>query len=267
MDNNLSQTPEKNSGTQTILRAAKILNSFTEEKPEWSFTDLSTHLKINQSTLSRLINTMESIGWIERNSETNKLRVGLQVSVLAFTCLYQYDLRRISLPILEELSKKTKLSTTLAVFNSSNPIYIARVEEQTNLFPGNYVLGRVAPLHCSAVGKVLLASLDKIKREEMIKSLDFKKYTENTIQNIEELNQQLSDCIENGFGMDISEWVPEIGSIASPVRDKYGEVAGAIAISGSIEKINSLNTKHLIDEVILSANKLSYSIGDVRYFS
>jgi DNA-binding IclR family transcriptional regulator len=252
-------------GTQTVLRASAVLDCFSEDDPEWSITDLARKLHLNQSTVSRLVGTLEATGLLERVPGALRVRVGLRAAVLGYVALSQMELRRASLPVLEMLSRDTGLNATLAVLSGTQAIYVARVEVD-QLFHGEYVLGRVAPLHGSAVGKLLLAEVAPATAQRLLAKLPLKPYTPNTLTTADALRRELKTIRTRRYGTDRSEWLAGVGAIAFPVRDAGGVTVAAVAVSGLMESVFTSGSV-VMDKVRTAAERLSYMNGYSRAYA
>lgn len=258
------QARQTSQSAQTVLRAAHLLNCFSEERPEWSVSELSRELGLNLSTVSRLLGTMESMGFLARDGETGKFQLGPRIIGLAYVSLSHLKLRRLSMAILQELSDQTALHATLAVLHGSKTMYIARVEA-SDLFRGNYALGREIPLYCTAVGKVLMAFSDPEQARKLLSEQTMAPLTPNTIVDAEKLLAQLDAVRNQGTALDWGEFITGIGCVAGPVREHTGGVVAAVGVSGPLDRLEG-RLPEVTRRLIEASNKISFTLGYTRAF-
>ena len=124
------------------------------------------------------------------------------------------------------------------------------------------MLGSRVPVHCSAVGKVLLASLTEDKLEALVNAKGLPKKTANTITVISKLKEHLNLVRKNGYAIDREENEIGIQCVAAPICDQRGEVVAAISISVPVSRISRRKLKtDLKDRVIETALAISRKIG------
>jgi DNA-binding IclR family transcriptional regulator len=245
---------------KSVERALHLLEIMADEKREVELTELCKKTHINTTTLYRLLQTLQSRGFIAQNPYTGRYRLGLKLLELGHAVTDQIELRRIALPFLEELTEKTGETANLVILDEGEAIYIEKVESSAPLRMLHRI-GKQAPAHATGVGKVLLAALSSEKVTEIIKSKGLCKLTENTITSTENLQEELEKIRENGFAVDNEEC--EIGAkcIAAPIRDYTKQVVAAISISGPSARLSEPRLNELVKVVKETAYKVSQKIG------
>jgi DNA-binding IclR family transcriptional regulator len=156
--------------------------------------------------------------------------------------------------------EKTNETVHLVVRNQDHGIYIDKVECEQSIRMFSQI-GKTIPLHCTAVGKVLLSSLSHEKIDEIYRSKKLESFTENTITDWEKLFRELKQIAEMGYSVDDEELTKDICCIAAPIKNFRGQVIAAISIAGPIYRIDKGNIDQLINEVKSCALKISKRIG------
>jgi DNA-binding IclR family transcriptional regulator len=122
-------------------------------------------------------------------------------------------------------------------------------------------VGRRGPLHCTALGKVLLAFLPLEERGELLDRLELFRLTENTITDRVQLETELNTIIEKGFAMDREENEKDVRCLAAPVKNYKGRVIAAVSISSPAYRVNKENQNHLKEYLITACQKISSRLG------
>jgi len=245
---------------KSVDRALYLLEIMAEENRELELIELCKKTHINTTTLYRLLQTLQSRGFVAHNPYTGRYRLGLKLLELGHAAGDQIELRKITIPFLEELMKKTKETANLVVLDEGEAIYIDKVESPASLRMFHRI-GKQAPAHATGVGKVLLAALPSEEVKEIVKSKGLCKLTDNTITSPENLQKELEKIRENGFAIDNEEC--EIGAkcIAAPIRDYTNQVVAAVSVSGPSVRLSEGRLNELVKVVKETALKVSQKIG------
>src|SRR4030088_1550307 len=122
--NDLAMPPTPDSPSVAVERALAMLEAVAQDSEGMSNADISRKLKIPKSSASYILRTLEKQGYLNRNSETGKYRVGLKVLSLSRGALIGIDVREVALPIMRHLMKQTNLTCHLAILDGSDAVYI-----------------------------------------------------------------------------------------------------------------------------------------------
>jgi DNA-binding IclR family transcriptional regulator len=122
-------------------------------------------------------------------------------------------------------------------------------------------IGHEEPIHCSSVGKCILAYLPEEKSEKILNEVEFIKYTDKTKTSKEELVKELKQIRKNGFALDDEELSIGVCCIAAPIYNHKGEVKNCIGISGPSARIRKDNIDLYINKLKIAANHISHNMG------
>jgi DNA-binding IclR family transcriptional regulator len=244
-----------------VIQALNILEQFHDDVDELGLTEMSKRLAMKEESVCRLLTTLKSRNYIEQNSITKGYRLGFNILKIAQTFLRQTGLFRVSHPVLASVAGKCGETTSVAVLNKSYVIELDAVhaEHPVQVVPR---VGVHLPVHCTAAGKVLIASETDNGLERLLKGVELVMYTPNTITCSEELRQQLRRIVEKGYAVDDEELDQEVRSVAAAIRDYAGRVVGAIVITGPSCRIDlDRLTDELISLVRRGAREISAKLG------
>lgn len=255
--------------SKTLDRAFVILESFLDDNKEQNVTEISKKVGLNKSTVHRLVLFMQERGYLEYDAAISGYRLGTKFVVLGRAVLNQLDIRYVVKPYLETLSKETGKTAHLVVFDHSRSegVYIDKVED-----PNTYVsysqVGKSLPLHCTAVGKVLLSHYDEPGLRRFLQKIPLIKLTENTITDQEELIRHIALVKEQGYAIDDCELEDHLVCISAPIRDYSGAIKAAISVSGMIDiSLDPVTKKRLVDTVVRVAANASKQLGYDEHYN
>lgn len=210
---------------QSLARGLKILDLLGQSEDGSSITELAEYLGVDKGSASRLVSTLAHYGYVEKDEVTRRYHVGSQVVSLSRSVLTRLPMREAAKPYLRQAMERTGECAHLAVPAQGKVLYIDQVESPVTLRV-NAQVGTMNPLHCTALGKVLLAYGD------LDIPSDLAPYTAKTITDPQTLRRHLEEIRRLGFAVDDEEFDPGVRCIAVPVFDFRGKATGAIGISG-----------------------------------
>ena len=244
---------------KTLDRFFKIIE-LLENDNNLRLKDISNILNINKSTVHRFLKVMLDHNLVKKNGENGKYSLGLRFLNIATKIIDSIDIREISHPYLVELEKFTGETIHLTTFDGKNVVYIDKIESEKPIRMYSKI-GNIAPMHCTAVGKLILAFQKKEKIDEIIKKTKFIRYTKNTITDEKRLRNCLEEIKKRGYAVDDCEHEEGICCIAVPIRDYGKRVNSALSISALVSRMNLSNLLSFKDMLLEKSNFISEKLG------
>ncbi len=237
----------------SLLRGLTILDTFGPDDRELSLTQVAQRASLPKSTAHRLVSDLVTWGGLERTE--GGLRLGMRVFELGRSVPVQRDLGNVAMPFLRDLYDITGKTVNLAVLDKGEIVYVEKLEASgspTATRPG----GRL-PLHCTALGKAMLAFSPPCVSDETIRA-GLNSVTERSITSVAVFRRELAAVRTSRLAFDREELVPGLFCIATPIFDGEGILAGAISVSslGSI-----LGAEKLGPALLTIAMALSRELG------
>jgi DNA-binding IclR family transcriptional regulator len=245
---------------QSIGRAFGILEEVARCREGIGLADLSKRVGLHNSTTFHLAKTMVSLGYIRQDRDTKRYRIGRPLFALAASSLDEVEMVSLATPILEELSRQTGESSHFAVRMGDAVVVIARTSGPS-AFQLTDRVGVVRPAHCTALGKVILASLRPEQLDRLIARTGLKPSTPKSITDAATLSREIEDVRRSGIAFDDGEFDPEVRCVAVPVKDFTGHVVGALGISGPIWRLSAQAAQSRAKVVQAAAQRLSAEFG------
>lgn len=244
---------------QSVDRALQILGVFSSRRRELGVTEIANELNIHKSTVFGLLATLENRGFIQQNKETGKYKLGLKLFELGNLVQEGMDLRTIAAPYIAHLVEKHGETVHLVIHDQGEVIYIDKRDNQSNIRIISRVGSRL-PMHCTGVGKCLLAYLPPEEIDNVI-SKGLHPFTPNTITDPERLKNELEKIRINGYSFDMEEIEMGLRCVAAPIRDYSGEVIAAISLSGPSIRMDEKKMEELVNSIKETAEKISQNLG------
>ncbi len=241
----------------TIIKASNLIGALGESNQELGIKVLSERVGLSASTTHRLLNTLTSIGYVQRNPATHQYKLGIGLFQIGARVLSQYGMNPDVRTVLEELAETTGETAKLGARFNGKLVYLGLVESSNPLrFTGH--IGSWAPLHCTAMGKILLSTLPRSEQEAIITSiLPLKKSTPNTTTDKDKLLLLLDTVRQTGYAIDDEEFLVGSRGIACPVANTQGQTATSVSISGPSARLSQQTLLGYLPSLERAAKKLS----------
>jgi len=248
---------------KSIDRALQVLELFSLEKPEWGVTEISKALNIYKSNVHNVLTTLAEKGFVIKESKTDKYKLGIKFFELGSIVIKNMDLRKIAHLYIEELSKEFNETVHLGVLDKGRVVSIEREESDKSLC-SHIEIGKRTPLHCTAVGKAIMAYLSEDEINLIIKEKGLEKFTENTITTKKELENEFKKIREQGYAVDNMEHEEGVRCVAGPIRDYTGKVIASMSISGPAFRVNESNIPNIVKKVKEYCDCISKEMGHIN---
>ncbi len=226
---------------ESARRALRVLSCFGPDHAEWGVTELAAMLGMHKSTVHRLLLTLEEEGFVRQSS--GRYVLTWRLLEIAAAIPLRDGLRQTTLDHLARLVTRSGETAHLAVLHDGQVLYVEKVEGTRRLRMPSAV-GRRVPLHCTALGKVLLAGLDGAERRKLLFGEPLEAVTVHTIVDPKQLEQHILEVVRRGYAIDHEEIEEGLMCIAAPVYGDNGTCA-AISIAGPASRLQAQLEEHV----------------------
>jgi DNA-binding IclR family transcriptional regulator len=254
--------PAASNRTYTITslqRGLRLLSLFALEEKGLSASEVARLSGLPVSTVHRFLVNLESAGFLSCDA-SGIYQLGTACVSLGQAARGQLDLRRASLPHLQELNHRTRETVHLTVRHGLSAVYVEKLDSPEPLRIHSRI-GATIPLYCTAVGKILLAYLPDSEREKVLEQMELKRFTENTASNLQELHAELQRTRKNGFACDLEEHELHIRCIAAPIWDHSGVVNASLSVTGPAVRMSAARLRQLAPVIREAGLKISAQLG------
>jgi DNA-binding IclR family transcriptional regulator len=224
---------------QSVDRALRILEAMAAEERPLGLGEIGARVNLHVSTVHRLLATLRARRFVEQDESTGRYRIGTMALKVGGSFLSGIDLRESLRPLLEILAAKSAETANLVILQGLEAVYVDHVigTKVAKLFTQ---VGQRVPLHCTAVGKALLAFAPPQERVALSSRMTLTRFTKKTFVTRKALAEELMAVRAAGYAVDREEHEDGVACLAAPVFDSSGRVAAAIGVSGPSGRVLTL---------------------------
>ncbi len=221
---------------QSLAKGLRVLQIIAQSPSSISISELTSKLETNSATITRCCYTLASLGYVTKDSR-KRWRLTPKVLALGYAAVSSLGWRQTAQHYLEKLSDETGETTNLSVLEGSEIIYICRVNTR-RILPYDIRLGTTLPVHCTSMGKALLAHRPMEKILAVLKTFNFVSLTHTTITSKDNFLQELDSVRKKGYAVNDEELSVGLRSVAAPILDSQGWSMAAINLAVSTARMD-----------------------------
>jgi DNA-binding IclR family transcriptional regulator len=240
---------------RSVSRAIDILECIAENQ-NMTVGGLSKQLKIPRATTYQLITTLIDRRFLGRKPESPNYVLGSRLFTLASLARSHLDIVRTAAEHLRALNEELNETIHLTVLQQDSLIYVDSYES-THRLRTHSCIGEVGELHCTAVGKALLAFLGHEERNRLLPNEPFRKFTQNTIIDRVGLYRELALTAERGYAVDNVEHEEGVRCVGVPIRDHSGAVTASLSVSGPASRMTPERDREIAERAMAAAAAIS----------
>lgn len=243
-----------------IHNVIEVLRCFTAEEPLQGVTEIAAKVGLHKSSVSRILATLEELEIIERDQPSRKFRLGLGLLSVAGPLLANLDARRVSLPVLQELTASTRETSALMVWSGSEAVTVEQVASPQQV-KHTTPLGTRYDTALSASVQVFLAEMPTDHVRALLQRGSPALPADGP--GLEEYLDRLEQARERGYAINYGDTSPEEVGIAAPVRDHRGEVVAAVLVAAPFYRVGEDRLPQLGAACVEAAGQVSARLGAV----
>lgn len=249
---------------QSVEKVLQIIETLAMNKGPMRLQDLSQQLGIPNSTAMRFLKTLMQHNYVTQNPESQRYSLTLKICHVADLAGGQFDIRDVVRPVLKELSTLFGESACLAIEQNLSAVYLDVTEGADSILKVTQRIGKIAPLHCSGVGKALLLNYTEQDIDRLIAEKGLPRLTEHTITGKDQLLAELARIRSSGVSHDLQECELGASCIAAPIYDYTGRVAASISVTGPTSRMTTEKMERIEPILRQKATELSAQLAYER---
>jgi len=247
-------------GAQALQKGLAVLDAVGDAERPLRFRDLVEVTGLPKGTLHRILQALIEHRLVRIDERDGTYRLGHRLFELAHKVWEAFDLRGAAAPELDRLAQETGETVTLAELDDGEVLYIDE-RNSGQAFGLRIGAGRRAPLHCTAVGKALLASLPPPEQRALLQRLGLERYTARTITGLDALAADLALARARGYATSEEEHLEGVCAVAAPVLDHRGAPVAAIGVLGPRERLADDRLHTTGRELMEASRRISGNVG------
>jgi IclR family acetate operon transcriptional repressor len=246
---------------QSVQKAFALLRSFRGSEEWVTNAELSRRTGLSEASAHRLMKTMEEIGAVVRDRR-GCYRPGMVLATLSKDVAIGALIRATSEQILTVLASHLRGVVHVGALENGMVTYTAKFGEPVNV-PVPSRVGAQQEAYCSALGKILLASLSSQQLEDFLYDGDFIALTPQTITSIGSLRSEIAAVRQRGYAVDNREVYQTICCVGAPICDPNGNITAAISFADAARNLSSMWQEEVAGQLISAAEAISRKIFPV----
>jgi DNA-binding IclR family transcriptional regulator len=245
---------------QVLDRALSIIDALTKVREDASLAELAENVKLHKSTAHRLLSILERHRIVERDSETGRYRLGLRLFELGTIAMDRFNIRDRARPYLENLLEELNETVHLCALDAGEILYLDKIEPARSVRMASRI-GHRKPVHCTAVGKAILAHLSEGEQDSILQMHGLPRVTPKTITTPAELKAEFKPIRERGYALDNEETESGLRCIGAVILDHSGRPVAAVSVSAPSFRLTMDKVSDLAGPVVRVARALSEELG------
>ncbi len=245
---------------QSVSRALSILKLFSAAKIHLGISEIARALNLTNPTVHGLVRTLVEKGFLTQDPATKKYCLGIRNYELGHYFLGASRVYQVGAAATHRLAQTAGLSARLAVRDEDSVVVILMVHAQPERFQYLQV-GPKIPNYCTSLGKAILAWLPSDELMKYMEHVQLAPYTPQTITDRKRLLEDLDKSRLRGYAIDRQELVPGLTCASAPIFNQSQQPVASVSISSGSDLFGLDNISEITDELIQTANEISYSLG------
>ncbi|HAZ27197.1 TPA: IclR family transcriptional regulator [Candidatus Acetothermia bacterium] len=243
----------------SLAKALGVLDLFNGVPNGLTLTEIARAMGARPGSIYPIVHTLRRFGYLDRDEETKRYRLGLKFLVQAHHILNSLDIREQAKPVLRKLAREMGGNAHLAILYGDDVLYLDREEAAPSVVIPS-VIGRRVPAHCTALGKVLLAH-DPEVTERVLDRAPLPSLTPWTLTDPELIRQDIAGVVARGYAVDWEEFHEGNACVAAPVRNYRGRVVAAVSVSLAKSYFDREPLEGVARAVVGGAQAISRAMG------
>jgi DNA-binding IclR family transcriptional regulator len=238
----------------------QILSLFSIRKTDLGVSEVSRELKLPKATVHGLLRTLVDEGFVNHDASTRRYCLGLRIYELGIIMSGTLEINQKASGPAHQLSRQTKMISRVAIWDGDS-VVITLTEHPRPRAALPHQIGPRVNAYCTAVGKAVLAFLDKGLLEAYLERTRLEAVTPSTIMSRKQLLKDLDETRYRGYSLDREEAIKGMGCLGAPIWDKDDRLAGAISLSGQAKRILGDQMDDFAGELLRTAADISRYMG------
>jgi DNA-binding IclR family transcriptional regulator len=244
---------------QALDRAFALLDLLASSAAPMGLAEIATALDLHKSTAHRFLMVLERHRIVERTPAA-RFRLGLRLCDLGSRAIEQYDLRDRAQLHLKTLVAEVEETAHLCILEKTHMVYIDKQEPERTIRMISRV-GASSPIHCTAVGKAILATMPRPRVEELLEGLPLDRFTRRTMTSREALFKELDRTSRRGYAVDDEEREEGVRCAGMAILDGHGEPIAAVSISGPSFRVTMQKIPAIAGKLMTCVKGIQHDLG------
>lgn len=218
---------------QSLERGLAVIRAFGTDRARMTLSEVAREAELSRASARRFLHTLVELGYVVTDGRVFALRP--QVLELGYAYLSSLSLPEVAQPHLEQLAEDVGESSSVAVLDGADIVYVARVATH-RIMSAAIQVGTRFPAAATSMGRAVLAHVPDGEREAFLAAVTLAPLTPRTITDKGRLRAELDVVREQGWVLVDQELEEGLRSIAAPLCDAAGRVVAAVNVSAPVRR-------------------------------
>ena len=251
----------ESSSVQSLDRAFDLLEMLCRSRSGMTIGALSAQSGLHKSTVHRLLSSMCTRGYVQRDAATSIYRAGMRLCELGSYIVDNLDVVDIARAPMEQLGEETNETVHLVMREDKDIVYVHKVESARGAIRMFSRIGMRRPLYCTGVGKAILASWPDDEVHALWQDSEIKPWTEHTIVSEDAFFREIDWVRRLGYALDNEENELGVRCIAAALPDYSGRASYAISVSAPISRMSDERIATLRGPLLAARDEIAAALG------
>jgi IclR family pca regulon transcriptional regulator len=251
---------------KSLAKGMQVMHTLANAGDPLRLADISRQSGTNNATATRILHTFSELGYIRRDQQ-GRFYLTPKLLSLGHASMSTMSWRQMAQHYLEILAKKTAETVNLSVLQNNELMYLIRINNTGRILPFDLQLGSRLPLHCTSMGKSLLAFLNSKKLDRILTDYEYTTLTHRTIGNEKDFRKELARVKDKGYSVNDEELSVGLRSVAAPIKDTDGYAIAALNIAVPTRRVSREELEcRLAPLAIQSASEIERAMGTSKNY-
>lgn len=248
---------------QSLAKGMHVLHTLANSQKPLGLVDLSRRAGTNNATVTRICHTLAELGYVRRDRQ-RRFHLTPKLLSLGYASMNSLNWRQVAQHYLEQLAEKTGETVNFSVLQGNELMYLVRINNTGRILPFELQVGSRLPLHCTSMGKSLLAFLAKEDLDRILAGYEFSLLTHRTISNEKDFRQELARVKRQGYALNDEELSVGLRSVSAPIMDSAGQAIAALNIAVPTKRVSREKLEQRLAPLAMkTAGKIQRALGTI----
>lgn len=248
---------------ESVQRAFSIIEFLNSSNRGWNISEMSRKLKIPKSTTHVLVSTLDQLGYIRQCQSSRRFQLSTKMYGLGRRALNATPLPEAALPHLRWLVQETQLTAHVGILEKNQVVFVQKADGPGFIKFDTYI-GKCSELHCTGLGKTLLAFQSEETIQSVLSTHLFGRFTKKTISTKPAFLVELARVQRNGYSMDDEEEELGVRCVAAPISSPTG-VFAAVSVTGTTSQIRMEDIEKTVVALKRTAARIAVAASEVSH--
>lgn len=247
---------------QSFARGLEVIRSFSASAPRQTLTEVAGRSGLSRAGARRILLTLQALGYVR--SEGKLFSLTPRILDLGFAYLSSMPIWNLAEPVMETLVAQVKESSSAAVLDGTDIVYVLRVSTH-KIMSISLGVGSRLPAYCTSMGRILLSALPEAELMACLAASDLTARTRHTVTDVKELTAKIAQVRRQGWSLVNQELEEGLVSMAAPITNRAGQTVAALNISGQANRTSAKTMQEtMLPHLLTAAQTISRMLAVQR---